>query len=184
MSPMPSRRRARRSAPRSSRRCYRNLADTIVEAFWGFGASAEAIKARVTFEDRRADPARDRPQADDPAARRASRQLGMAAARGRRALRDPDRRRLPAAAPRVARRVPARSALPVRRQAHPAQGVRLRAAEPCRRAARVRADRRPDAAQAGPASTGRASCGRTPRSSSAPTRSRKFLESPGATSCR
>ncbi|MFO1323457.1 MAG: lysophospholipid acyltransferase family protein [Burkholderiales bacterium] len=34
------------------RRCYRNLADTIVEAFWGFGASTEAIKARVTFEDR------------------------------------------------------------------------------------------------------------------------------------
>lgn len=34
------------------RRCYRNLADTILEAFWGFGASAEAIKARVTFEDR------------------------------------------------------------------------------------------------------------------------------------
>jgi KDO2-lipid IV(A) lauroyltransferase len=33
------------------RRCYRNLADTIVEAFWGFGASADAIKARVTFED-------------------------------------------------------------------------------------------------------------------------------------
>ena len=33
------------------RRCYRNLADTIVEAFWGFGASANAIKARVTFED-------------------------------------------------------------------------------------------------------------------------------------
>lgn len=34
------------------RRCYRNVADTIVEAFWGFGASTEAIKARVTFEDR------------------------------------------------------------------------------------------------------------------------------------
>lgn len=33
------------------RRCYRNLADTVVEAFWGFGASTEAIKARVTFED-------------------------------------------------------------------------------------------------------------------------------------
>ena len=33
------------------RRCYRNLADTVVEAFWGFGASADAIKARVTFED-------------------------------------------------------------------------------------------------------------------------------------
>ncbi|MCC7328430.1 MAG: lysophospholipid acyltransferase family protein [Burkholderiales bacterium] len=32
-------------------RCYRNLADTVVEAFWGFGASTEAIKARVTFED-------------------------------------------------------------------------------------------------------------------------------------
>jgi KDO2-lipid IV(A) lauroyltransferase len=33
------------------KRCYRNLADTVVEAFWGFGASTEAIKARVTFED-------------------------------------------------------------------------------------------------------------------------------------
>jgi KDO2-lipid IV(A) lauroyltransferase len=33
------------------RRCYRNLADTIVEAFWGFGASAGALKARVKFED-------------------------------------------------------------------------------------------------------------------------------------
>src|SRR5262245_54261617 len=33
------------------RRCYRNLADTIVEAFWGFGASANALKARVKFED-------------------------------------------------------------------------------------------------------------------------------------
>jgi len=33
------------------RSCYRNLADTIVEAFWGFGASTDAIKARVTFED-------------------------------------------------------------------------------------------------------------------------------------
>ena len=34
------------------RRCYRNIADTVVEAFWAFGASAEEIKARVTFEDR------------------------------------------------------------------------------------------------------------------------------------
>ena len=33
------------------RQCYRNLADTIVEAFWGFGASADAIKARVSFDD-------------------------------------------------------------------------------------------------------------------------------------
>lgn len=33
------------------RGCYRNMADTIVEAFWGFGASAEAIKARVRFAD-------------------------------------------------------------------------------------------------------------------------------------
>jgi KDO2-lipid IV(A) lauroyltransferase len=33
------------------RRCYRNLADTMVEAFWGFGASPDAIKKRVTFED-------------------------------------------------------------------------------------------------------------------------------------
>jgi len=33
------------------RRCYRNLADTIVEAFWGFGASASALKERVRFVD-------------------------------------------------------------------------------------------------------------------------------------
>lgn len=30
---------------------YRNLADAVVESFWGFGASAEAIKERVTIED-------------------------------------------------------------------------------------------------------------------------------------
>src|ERR1700737_436214 len=33
------------------RRAYRNLADTLMETFWGFGASAEAIKKRVTFEN-------------------------------------------------------------------------------------------------------------------------------------
>ncbi len=33
------------------RQCYRNLADTIVEAFWGFGASAEQLKSRVKFAD-------------------------------------------------------------------------------------------------------------------------------------
>ena len=33
------------------RRSYRNLADTLMETFWGFGASAEAIKKRVTFEN-------------------------------------------------------------------------------------------------------------------------------------
>jgi len=33
------------------RQCYRNLADTIVEAFWGFGASAEQLKAGVKFAD-------------------------------------------------------------------------------------------------------------------------------------
>jgi len=33
------------------RQCYRNLADTMVEALWGFGASAEALKARVRFVD-------------------------------------------------------------------------------------------------------------------------------------
>lgn len=33
------------------KQCYRNLADTVAEAFWGYGASAEAIKARVTFDD-------------------------------------------------------------------------------------------------------------------------------------
>jgi KDO2-lipid IV(A) lauroyltransferase len=33
------------------RRAYRNLADTIVEAFWGFGASAAAVKRRVAIEN-------------------------------------------------------------------------------------------------------------------------------------
>jgi KDO2-lipid IV(A) lauroyltransferase len=33
------------------RRAYRNLADTLMETFWGFGASAEAIRKRVTFEN-------------------------------------------------------------------------------------------------------------------------------------
>jgi len=33
------------------RRSYRNLADTLMETFWGFGASAEAIKKRVTIEN-------------------------------------------------------------------------------------------------------------------------------------
>jgi KDO2-lipid IV(A) lauroyltransferase len=33
------------------RRSYRNAADTVVEAFWGFGASADALKARVTIEN-------------------------------------------------------------------------------------------------------------------------------------
>jgi KDO2-lipid IV(A) lauroyltransferase len=33
------------------RRAYRNLADTLMETFWGFGASADAIKKRVTFEN-------------------------------------------------------------------------------------------------------------------------------------
>ena len=33
------------------RQCYKNLADTIVEAFWGFGASAEQLKSRVKFAD-------------------------------------------------------------------------------------------------------------------------------------
>jgi KDO2-lipid IV(A) lauroyltransferase len=40
-----------RERARILRRCYRNLADTLAEAFWGFGASPEAIKARVTIED-------------------------------------------------------------------------------------------------------------------------------------
>ncbi|MGH8712821.1 MAG: lysophospholipid acyltransferase family protein, partial [Casimicrobiaceae bacterium] len=33
------------------RRSYRNLADTLFEAFWGYGASAEALKRRVTIEN-------------------------------------------------------------------------------------------------------------------------------------
>jgi KDO2-lipid IV(A) lauroyltransferase len=33
-------------------RCaYRNLADTLMEAFWGFGASADALTRRVAFEN-------------------------------------------------------------------------------------------------------------------------------------
>jgi Kdo2-lipid IVA lauroyltransferase/acyltransferase len=30
---------------------YRNLADTLMEAFWGFGASADALTRRVAFEN-------------------------------------------------------------------------------------------------------------------------------------
>ena len=33
------------------RQSYRNLADTLFEAFWGYGASAEALKRRVTIEN-------------------------------------------------------------------------------------------------------------------------------------
>jgi KDO2-lipid IV(A) lauroyltransferase len=33
------------------RHAYRNLADTLVEAFWGFGASADALRQRVAFEN-------------------------------------------------------------------------------------------------------------------------------------
>jgi KDO2-lipid IV(A) lauroyltransferase len=33
------------------RRSYRNLADTLVEAFWGFGASGAALKRRVVMEN-------------------------------------------------------------------------------------------------------------------------------------
>ena len=34
-----------------ARRAYRNLADTLVESFWGYGASADALKRRVAFEN-------------------------------------------------------------------------------------------------------------------------------------
>jgi KDO2-lipid IV(A) lauroyltransferase len=33
------------------RDAYRNLADMLVEAFWGFGASADALRKRVAFEN-------------------------------------------------------------------------------------------------------------------------------------
>src|SRR5437870_4482322 len=33
------------------RQSYRNAADTLVEAFWGFGASANALQRRVVFEN-------------------------------------------------------------------------------------------------------------------------------------
>jgi KDO2-lipid IV(A) lauroyltransferase len=45
----PEKDRAERAA--IVRRAYRNLADTLMETFWGFGASAEAIKERVVFEN-------------------------------------------------------------------------------------------------------------------------------------
>ena len=45
----PEKDRAERAA--IVRRSYRNLADTLMETFWGFGASAEAIKKRVTFDN-------------------------------------------------------------------------------------------------------------------------------------
>ena len=34
------------------RQSYRNIADVVMEAIWGFGASAEALARRVTFENR------------------------------------------------------------------------------------------------------------------------------------
>ena len=33
------------------RQSYRNIADVVMEAIWGFGASAEALAQRVTFEN-------------------------------------------------------------------------------------------------------------------------------------
>ena len=33
------------------RQSYRNLADTLFEAFWGYGASADALRRRVTVEN-------------------------------------------------------------------------------------------------------------------------------------
>jgi KDO2-lipid IV(A) lauroyltransferase len=33
------------------RRSYRNLADTLFEAFWGYGANANALRCRVTIEN-------------------------------------------------------------------------------------------------------------------------------------
>ena len=34
------------------RQSYRNIADVVMEAIWGFGASPEAIARRITFENR------------------------------------------------------------------------------------------------------------------------------------
>lgn len=45
----PEKSRAERAA--IVERSYRNLADTLVEAFWGFGASAAAIRGRVAMEN-------------------------------------------------------------------------------------------------------------------------------------
>ena len=46
------------------RKAYRNLADTLMEAFWGFGASADALTAARVFEN---------PELVDNALRRSSR---------------------------------------------------------------------------------------------------------------
>ncbi|HKW81283.1 MAG TPA: lysophospholipid acyltransferase family protein [Casimicrobiaceae bacterium] len=46
---LPERSAAERSA--ILRRSYRNLADTLFEAFWGYGASAEDLRRRVTIEN-------------------------------------------------------------------------------------------------------------------------------------
>ena len=73
-------------------------------------------------------------------------QLGMAAAGRRRALRPADRRGLPEAARRGARPVPAGRAFAFRRQADRPRGLRLRIDESRGHAARLCADRRPDAA--------------------------------------
>ena len=69
------------------RRCYRNLADTIVEAFWGFGASGDALKRRVRDGEPRGGEAVRRRGTIRRAVDGALRQLGVAAARGWRAFR-------------------------------------------------------------------------------------------------
>ncbi len=48
-SAFPEKSRAERDA--IVRRSYKNLADTLMESFWGYGGSAEAIMRRVVFEN-------------------------------------------------------------------------------------------------------------------------------------
>jgi KDO2-lipid IV(A) lauroyltransferase len=45
-------RKDREERERILRQSYRNIADVVMEAIWGFGASAEALARRVTFENR------------------------------------------------------------------------------------------------------------------------------------
>ena len=113
-----------RMAPRTIRQCYRNLADTIVGSVLGLPAPSSEEPRDV----RRPEPSSARSTGARPSpARGPPRQLGVAADGGRRALPDPHRRRLPAAAPRRASTSSCATRAAGWRQAHPARAVRLRA---------------------------------------------------------
>jgi hypothetical protein len=130
------------------RDCYRNLGAALMEGIWGYGASAEALARRVRFLNPGSRRKLEHGEPLGDPARRTRVQLGVAAARGRRAPRHPDRRRLQAAEARRRRRVCPRCAAPLRREPDPAQQLPLRGDAPRRRAPRLRDARRPDAAQA------------------------------------